>query len=172
MNDFNSYNSIIEAVSLDSQSLIGSCIKNLDLSDRSFTGIDFTGANLSWTNFTNSDLLGGTFRGANLTGANLTGANIHIANFEGANFRNTILDGIKNYSTNRIIFLELIKRLGLNNLSKSQLARICEVMIESLCYNNIIEKFGKKPLAVFKKLSKIGFSEYEEKYKMYFDVYN
>ena len=165
MNDFNDYESIIEAASLDSKSLIGSCIKNLDLSNKSFTGIDFTGVN-----FTNSNLLGVTFCGANLSWTNLTGANIHIANFEGTNFRETVLDGIRNYSTSHIIFLELIKRLGLDHLSKSQLAGICKIMMYKNCYNTIIIKFGQKPLAVFKKLSKIGFSEYEKKYIMYLNI--
>ena len=84
-------------------------------------------------------------RGANLVGANLVGA--------------------KNYSHSHDFWVEIIRREKLETFTEKEWAIIGIVYVHRLCWDSIKKRFGKKIMPIFKKLSKSGFSGWEEVYK-------
>ena len=94
-------------------------------------------------------------RGANLEGAYLGGAYL-----EGANLR-----GAKNYFNNHDFWAELIRRQPLKTFTDKEWSIIGQVYIHRLCWDTIKKRYSKKIMPIFKKLSKLGFGEYENKYK-------
>jgi hypothetical protein len=98
--------------------------------------------------------------GANLRGANLGGANLEGANLEGANLR-----GAKNYVSNHDFWAEIIRRQELKSFTDKEWAIIGQVYIHRLCWDGILKRYGKKIMPIFKKLSKVGFDEWEKTYQ-------
>jgi hypothetical protein len=103
--------------------------------------------------------------GANLRGANLRGANLEGANLGGAYLRGANLEGAKNYSHSHDLWIEIIRRQELKTFTEKEWAIIGQVYIYKLCWDSIKKRYGKKIMPIFKKLSKVDFSEWEEKYK-------
>jgi hypothetical protein len=102
---------------------------------------------------------------ANLRHADLRGANLEGANLEGADLRGANLWGAKNYSEAHEVFQEIIRQQRCDTFTNSDWAIIGQIVVHRLCWDTIKNKFGKKAMAVFKKLSACGYSEWEERYK-------
>ena len=104
-------------------------------------------------------------RGANLVGANLVGANLGGANLGGANLGGAYLEGAKNYINNHDFWAEIIRRQELKTFTEKEWAIIGQVYIHRLCWDSIIKRYSKKIMPIFKKLSEMGFNEWEKVYK-------
>lgn len=83
-------------------------------------------------------------------------ANLSRANLSG--------DDLKNYSESHDIFMHLIRENLIKFTIKEQ-EIAGRVFALRLCWNSIKKEYGKKIMPIFKKLSRLGFNEYEEKYK-------
>jgi hypothetical protein len=92
--------------------------------------------------------------GANLLGADLSGANLSRAD----------LSGIKNYSENHSVFQVIIKNMDSKVFTESEWSIIGMIVVHKICWDSIKERYGKKAMKVFKKLSKEGVDEFEKKY--------
>jgi hypothetical protein len=99
-------------------------------------------------------------RGANLRYAYLRGADLGGAYLEGAD-----LEGVKNYSESHEVFQEIIRQQKCDTFTNSDWAIVGQIIVHRLCWDTIKNYFGKKAMAVFKKLSACGYSEWEERYK-------
>jgi len=99
-------------------------------------------------------------RDANLRGANLGGANLWDANL-----RDAYLEGAKNYFNSHDFFAEIVRQQSIKTFSDKEWSMIGQVWIHRLCWDSIKKRFGKKFMPIFKKLSKEGFKEFEEKYQ-------
>ena len=123
-------------------------------------GADLCGADLREANLHGADLHGADLRGADLHGAYLRGANLRRANFYGAYLR-----GVKNYSEQHGIFQEVIRQQSLKLFTEKEWACIGQICVHTICWDGIKKRWGNTARRVFKKLSKAGFAEWEEKYK-------
>jgi hypothetical protein len=112
-----------------------------------------------------ANLEGANLEGAYLRGANLEGAYLRGANLRGANLGDAYLEGAKNYLNNHDFWLEVIRRQKIETFTEKEWAIIGQVFCHRLCWDRIQKSYDKKIIPVFKKLSKAGFNEWEEKYK-------
>ncbi len=104
-------------------------------------------------------------RGANLRGAYLRGANLRGANLRGANLRGAYLRGAKEYVNSHDFWAEIIRRQELKTFTEKEWAIIGQVIVHRLCWDSIVKRYSKKIMPIFKKLSKVGFDEWEKIYK-------
>jgi len=88
--------------------------------------------------------------GADLFGANLSGANLF---------------GAKKYVNFHDFFAEIIKRQKVEDFTPAEWAMIGVILVHRICWDSIQKRYSKKIMPVFKKLAKVGFGEWEEKYK-------
>ena len=136
------------------------------------TGADLTGADLRGAYLTGADLRGADLRGAYLTGADLSGADLTGADLTGAYLSGAYLTGadltgIKNYSENHYIFNEIVCKQSIKSFTEKEWAMIGKIMNKLLCWDSIKKECGKPMMKVFKELSKLGWDEYEIKYREY-----
>ena len=108
---------------------------------------------------------GANLRGADLRDANLRGANLRGANLRGANLRDADLRGAENYLNSHDIWIELISRQPIKDFTSTEWSIIGQIITHRLCWDSIKKRYGKKIMPVFKKLSKLGFDEWEKYYK-------
>ena len=99
-------------------------------------------------------------RGADLEGAYLEGVDLRDANLQGA-----YLGGAKNYSEKHEVFQEAVRTQKVETFTEKEWACIGLICIHRLCWDSIKKRFGKTAMKVFKKLGKVGFDEWEKKYK-------
>ena len=92
--------------------------------------------------------------------ADLYGANLSRANLYGAD-----LGGAENYSEQHTIFQEVIRQQPLELFTEKEWACIGQICICTICWGGIQKRWENTAMKVFKKLSKAGFTEWEEKYK-------
>ena len=104
-------------------------------------------------------------RGANLEGANLEGANLWGANLWGAYLRGANLEGAKEYVNNHDFWIEIIRRQPLETFTEKEWSIVGQVITYRLCWDSIKKRYGKKIMPIFKKQTKLGFGEFELKYK-------
>ena len=123
------------------------------------------GANLRGANLRGANLQGADLRGANLWIANLRGANLRGADLRGANLRGAYLRGAKNYSESHTFFQEVIRQQKVDTFTTKEWSIIGQIIIHTLCWDTIKKRFNKSAMGIFKKLSKVGFEEWEKKYK-------
>jgi hypothetical protein len=145
--------------------LRGANLRGTDLTYANLIGANLTYANLRGTDLTGADLRGANLRGADLTGADHIGADLTGANLTYANLRGTDLRGAKGYLSSHCFWLETIRRQPLETFTTSEWAIIGQVFTHTLCWDSIKKRYGKEIMPIFKKLSKVGFSEWEEHYK-------
>jgi hypothetical protein len=98
-------------------------------------------------------------RGAYLRGAYLRGADLRGADLQGAYLR-----GAKNYSGHHSFFQEVTRQQKVETFTTEEWACIGQICIHSLCWDSIKKRFDKTAMSVFKKLSKVGFDEWEKVY--------
>ena len=93
-------------------------------------------------------------RGADLRGANLRGANLG-----GADLREA-----KGYLNSHSFFQEVIRQQKVETFTDKEWVCIGHICIQRLCWKSIKNRFDKTAMRVFKKLSKVGFDEWEAKH--------
>ena len=135
---------------------------------------DLRGAYLWQANLHEADLRGANLHKADLQQADLHEANLWQADLRGANLRGTDLHetdlweadlrGIKNYSAHHEIFQEVIRQQKVETFTDKEWGCIGQICIHRLCWDTIKKRFNKTALSVFKKLSKVGFNEWEKEY--------
>ena len=103
---------------------------------------------------------GAYLRGAYLEGADLRGASLRGAYLRGADFRD-----VKNYLNSHDIWIEIIRRQPTKDFTDKEWSIIGQIITHKLCWDSIKKRYGKKIMPIFKKLSKLGFDEWEKYYK-------
>jgi hypothetical protein len=122
-------------------------------------------ANLYSANLSFADLYSANLCSANLSFANLRSADLSSANLYSADLSSANLTNIKNYSESHEIWIEIIRQQKLNTFTEKQWAIIGQVWVHRLCWETIKKRYGKKIIPIFKKLTKVGFGEFEKRYK-------
>ena len=133
--------------------------------DTHLRGADLGGAYLRDADLRGADLRGAHLRGADLGGADLRGAHLRDADLRGAYLRDADLRGAKNYVDSHDIFKEIIRRQPVKTFTNPEWSIIGQILVHTLCWDSIKKRYGKKIMPLFKKLSKIGFDEWENYYK-------
>jgi len=104
-------------------------------------------------------------RDADLRGADLENADLRDADLRGAYLRDADLRGAENYLNSHDIWIELISRQPIKDFTSTEWSIIGQIITHRLCWDSIKKRYGKKIMPVFKKLSKLGFDEWEKYYK-------
>lgn len=117
-------------------------------------------ANLRDANLRDADLRGAYLGCAYLGGADLRYAYLRDAYLGCANLRDA-----KNYSHSHDFWIEIIRRQKLETFTEKEWAIIGQVYVHRLCWESIKKRYGKKIMPIFKKLTKLNFGEWEEKYE-------
>ena len=133
--------------------------------DANLQGADLWGAYLRGAYLRGANLQGANLRDADLWSADLQGANLQGAYLRGAYLRGSNLRGIKNYSEHHTIFQEVVRQQKIDTFTQKEWSIIGQIIIHKLCWDSIRKRFNKSAMGIFKKLSKVGFEEWEEKYK-------
>ena len=144
-------------------------LRSADLQGAYLRGADLQGADLQDANLRGANLRGAYLRGANLQDADLRDANLQGADLWGAglcgsDLRGSNLRGIKNYSEHHTIFQEVVRQQKIDTFTQKEWSIIGQIIIHKLCWDSIRKRFNKSAMGIFKKLSKVGFEEWEEKY--------
>jgi len=111
-----------------------------------------------------TDLGGADLRGAYLRGADLRGANLGVTDLGGADLRGADLGGVKNYYNSHDFAVEIIRRQPIETFTEEEWAIIGKIIIHRICWEDK-KKDYKNSITIFEKLTKLGFNEYEDKYK-------
>ena len=143
----------------------GAYLGGADLEGAYLEGAYLGGADLEGADLEGADLRGAYLEGAYLGGAYLGGAYLGGADLRGAYLGGAYLEGAKNYLNSHDFFKEIIKRQKLETFTNPEWAIIGQIIVHTLCWESIKKRYGKKVMSIFKKLSRAGFSEWEEKYK-------
>ena len=109
---------------------------------------------------------GANLRDADLRGANLRGADLGGAYLRGANLEGADLGGAKNYVDSHDIFKEIIRRQPVKTFTNPEWSIIGQILVHTLCWDSIKKRYGKKIMPLFKKLSELGFDEWEKYYTL------
>ncbi len=104
-------------------------------------------------------------RGAYLGDADLGGAYLRGADLRGAYLRGADLRGANGYSESHTFFQEVIRQQKVDTFTPTEWSIIGQIIIHTLCWDSIKKRFNKSAMKIFKKLSKVGFEEWAEKYK-------
>ncbi|MCK9324175.1 MAG: pentapeptide repeat-containing protein [Bacteroidales bacterium] len=175
----------LEGVDLRDANLQGADLRDANLRDANLQGADLRDANLRGAYLRDANLWGANLRDANLWGADLRDANLRDANLQGADLRDAnlrgaylrganlrdanlqgaYLGGAKNYSEKHEVFQEAVRTQKVETFTEKEWACIGLICIHRLCWDSIKKRFGKTAMKVFKKLGKVGFDEWEKKYK-------
>jgi hypothetical protein len=145
--------------------LEGAYLRGADLEGAYLEGADLEGAYLEGAYLEGADLRGANLEGAYLGGAYLRGANLRGAYLGGADLRGAYLGGAKNYSESHDFFQEIVRRQPIKTFTDKEWVYIGQIVIHKLCWGTIKRRFDKTAEKVFKKLSKIGFDEWEKRHK-------
>ena len=128
-------------------------------------GSDLRDSNLRDSNLSYSNLRHSNLRGSNLSGSNLSGSDLCGSNLRDADLRGSNLSGIKNYSEDHTIFQEVVIQQKIDTFTQKEWSIIGQIIVHRLCWGSIRKRFNKSAMGIFKKLKKVGFDEWEEKYK-------
>ena len=140
---------------LRSADLRGAYLRSAYLGSADLGSADLRGANLR----------GAYLRGADLRGANLGSADLGSADLGSADLGSADLWSAKNYLDSHNFFQEIVRREKIDTFTQKEWSIIGQIIIHKLCWDSIRKRFNKSAMGVFKKLSKVGFNEWEEKYK-------
>ena len=133
--------------------------------DADLRDADLGVAYLGGAYFRGADLVGTDLRGADLRDADLRDTDLKGADFEGTDLVDADFRGAKNYVNHHHIFAEAVRRQEVATFTEKEWAMIGVIIIHSTCWDTIKKRFGKKMLSVFRKLSQVGFNEWEKHYK-------
>ena len=126
---------------------------------------DLRYSNLSYSNLLYSDLRYSNLRYSDLSGSNLRYSNLRGSDLRYSNLRGSDLSGIKNYSEHHTIFQEVVRQQKIDTFTQKEWSIIGQIIVHRLCWDSIKKRFNKSAMGIFKKLKKVGFDEWEEKYK-------
>ena len=104
-------------------------------------------------------------RGADLRDAYLQGADLRDAYLQGAYLRDAYLQGAKGYLDSHDFFQEVVRQQKIDTFTQKEWSIIGQIIVHRLCWDSIKKRFNKSAMGIFKKLKKVGFDEWEEKYK-------
>ena len=104
-------------------------------------------------------------RDANLRYSNLRYSDLGGSDLRYSNLRYSDLSGIKNYSEHHTIFQEVVRQQKIDTFTQKEWSIIGQIIVHRLCWDSIKKRFNKSAMGIFKKLKKVGFDEWEEKYK-------
>ena len=96
----------------------------------------------------------------------LRGANLGGADLGGADLGGAYLRGAKNYVDSHDIFKEIIRRQPVKTFTNPEWSIIGQILVHTLCWDSIKKRYGKKIMPLFKKLSELGFDEWEKHYTL------
>ena len=139
--------------------LSGANLVGADLSRANLFGANLFGANLFGADLSGADLVGADLSRANLSRADLIGANL-----SGANLSRADLIGARNYVNSHEFAVEIIRRQKIETFTDEEWSLLGKILICLLCWNTIKKKFGDKIIPILKKLSTIGFDEWEKSF--------
>ena len=122
-------------------------------------------ANLQGANLQGAYLRGAYLRDANLRDANLQGANLRGAYLQGADLWSADLWSAKGYLDSHTFFQEVVRQQKIDTFTQKEWSIIGQIIVHRLCWDSIRKRFNKSAMGIFKKLKKVGFDEWEEKYK-------
>ena len=125
---------------------------------------DLRYSNLSYSDLSYSDLRYSNLRYSDLSGSNLCGSNLRGSDLRYSNLRGSDLSGIKNYSEHHTIFQEVVRQQKIDTFTQKEWSIIGQIIVHRLCWDSIKKRFNKSAMGIFKKLKKVGFDEWEEKY--------
>ena len=145
--------------------LEGANLEGANLEGANLWGANLWGAYLRGANLWGAYLVGANLEGAYLVGAYLVGANLEGANLWGAYLRGANLEGAKEYVNNHDFWIEIIRRQPLETFTEKEWSIVGQVITYRLCWDSIKKRYGKKIMPIFKKQTKLGFGEFELKYK-------
>ena len=91
-------------------------------------------------------------------------ANLRGAYLQGADLWGTNLQGAKGYLDSHDFFQEVVRQQKIDTFTQKEWSIIGQIIIHKLCWDSIRKRFNKSAMGIFKKLSKVGFEEWEEKY--------
>jgi len=140
--------------------LQGAYLRDADLRDAYLRDADLRSANLRGT-----DLRGTDLRCADLQGTDLRGTDLRGAYLRGTDLRCADLQGAKGYLDSHDFFQEVVRQQKIDTFTQKEWSIIGQIIIHKLCWDTIKKRFNKSAMGIFKKLSKVGFGEWEEKYK-------
>ena len=139
-------------------------LRDANLRDANLQGANLRGAYLQGADLWSADLWSADLQDADLQDANLQGADLWGAGLCGSDLRGSNLRGIKNYSEHHTIFQEVVRQQKIDTFTQKEWSIIGQIIIHKLCWDSIRKRFNKSAMGIFKKLSKVGFEEWEEKY--------
>ena len=117
-------------------------------------------ADLSYANLHSADL-----HFAYLNYVNLSSVDLHSANLRSThNLSSTNLSSIKNYKNIHEIFQAVIRQQDSKFFTIIERRIIKQIITHRLCWGSIKKRFNEKAMSIFKKLSKVGFDEWEKEY--------
>jgi len=125
---------------------------------------DLQGAYLRGADLQGADLQDANLRGANLRDANLQDANLRGAYLRSADLWGTNLQGAKGYLDSHDFFQEVVRQQKIDTFTQKEWSIIGQIIVHRLCWDSIRKRFNKSAMGIFKKLKKVGFGEWEEKY--------
>jgi len=140
--------------------LQGAYLQGADLRDAYLRDADLQGADLR-----DADLRDAYLRGTDLRSANLRGTDLRSANLRGTDLQGTDLQDAKGYIDSHDFFQEVTRRQKVDTFTPKEWSILGQIIIHKLCWDSIRKRFNKSPMGIFKKLSKVGFGVWEEKYK-------
>jgi hypothetical protein len=144
--------------------LEGAYLEGANLEGAYLEGANLEGANLRGAYLEDAYLRGANLGGAYLRGANLEDAYLRGANLGGAYLRGANLEGAKGYQDSHDFWIEVIRQQDSKTFTTSEWAIIGVIAVHRICWDSIKTRYGKKIMPIFKKLSKVGFDEFEKKY--------
>jgi len=149
---------------LQDADLRGAYLWSANLRDANLQGADLQGADLWNADLQDADLRDAYLRDANLRDANLRDANLRGADLQGADLWSANLQGAKGYLDSHDFFQEVVRQQKIDTFTQKEWSIIGQIIIHKLCWDSIRKRFNKSAMGIFKKLSKVGFEEWEEKY--------
>jgi len=155
----------LRGANLRGANLQGADLWGAYLQDANLRGAYLQDANLQGAYLQGADLRGAYLQDANFRGAYLQGADLWGAGLCGSDLRGSNLRGIKNYSEHHTIFQEVVRQQKIDTFTQKEWSIIGQIIVHRLCWDSIRKRFNKSAMGIFKKLSKVGFEEWERRYK-------
>jgi len=145
--------------------LWGADLRDADLRGADLWSADLRGADLWSADLQDANLRGANLQGADLQGANLQGADLQGADLQGADLQDADLRDAKGYLDSHDFFQEVVKQQKIDTFTQKEWSIIGQIIVHRFCWDSIKKRFNKSAMGIFKKLKKVGFDEWEEKYK-------
>jgi len=136
--------------------------RQANLSNANLSYTNLFNAYLSYTDLSKADLSYANLSKADLSYADLSKADLFSADLSKAYLSNANLSGAKNYHQSHDFAMEIIKRQPIKHFTDKEWEFIGKCLLHRFCYDTIKDKYKEIALKVFKKLSKLGYDEYEK----------